>query len=112
MCRIALAPRLWLQGAWLTTTGGSGSSKQAATWAAGAPVRGLRDGLVPAPPAHPGPAPPPRGGRDSTRPQEAPRGGGGGAPGGVDRTPPRLGPPAARPPAAGAHSADPVSRSA
>src|SRR5579859_1659451 len=33
MCRIELAPRLWLQGAELTITGGSGSSKQAAIWA-------------------------------------------------------------------------------
>src|SRR6185503_7754777 len=33
MCRIALAPRLWLQGAELTITGGSGSSKQASIWA-------------------------------------------------------------------------------
>jgi hypothetical protein len=31
---MALAPRLWLQGAALTTTGGSGSSKQAAICAA------------------------------------------------------------------------------
>ena len=29
-----MAPRLWLQGAELTITGGSGSSKQAAIWAA------------------------------------------------------------------------------
>src|SRR6476659_1879814 len=29
MCRMELAPRLWLQGAELTITGGSGSSKQA-----------------------------------------------------------------------------------
>ena len=33
MCRMELAPRLWLQGAELTITGGSSSSKQAAIWA-------------------------------------------------------------------------------
>src|SRR5665213_996972 len=33
MCRIELAPRLWLQGAELTITGGSGSSEQASIWA-------------------------------------------------------------------------------
>ena len=39
---MALAPRLWLQGAALTTTGGSGSAKQAATWAALADIRAWR----------------------------------------------------------------------
>ena len=34
MCRIALPPRLWLQGAEWTITGGSGSMKQASIWAA------------------------------------------------------------------------------
>src|SRR5947208_14218471 len=33
MCRMELAPRLWLQGAELIITGGSGSLKQAAIWA-------------------------------------------------------------------------------
>src|SRR3990167_4654474 len=33
MCRIELAPRLWLQGAELTITGGSSSAKHAAIWA-------------------------------------------------------------------------------